>query len=139
MLWTVVFAVCLSAQHLVLVCFKFFRIPNPQFVAVCLAMYLVILVPIRIIWGAERGAGIAILGTFFILALAVETDLVGSGYGIADAVFVLIPVFVIGLFLRRIRFRVCSYTRSRRRLGRQPIPKEAVARSMNGNGKIKGV
>jgi hypothetical protein len=74
MLWTVAWAACLSALRLVPAYLSVLGVPNPLSVAVCLIIYLAIMFPIRIIWGAERGARIAVLGTCLVLAFAIETD-----------------------------------------------------------------
>lgn len=104
MLWTVVLAACLSTHRPLLVYLGDLGVPNHKFVAVCLTVYLAALVPVRVIWGGERGAQIAVFGTFFVLALMVEIDIVINGYGIVDSVFVLVPVFFVALFLSAFGF-----------------------------------
>jgi hypothetical protein len=84
--------------------FTALNIPDAMPLALGLTIYLGILLPIRIKWGSERGARIAVVGTILALAcwaevtVAVEYPMVSSFEYAVQALRVLVGVCIIGFF-----------------------------------------
>ncbi len=111
LLWTAVWAACLSTFRFMLRYFTALNIPDAMSLAVGLTIYLGVLLPIRIKWGSERGARIAVLGTVLALACWAEVTvavdyLTGQSFGYLVEAQLAIAVLasITGLFLSAVGF-----------------------------------
>lgn len=101
MLWTAVWGLYLGVLRLV---------PMPLLAAVCLTVYLAILLPIRVRWGYARGLRIALAGTVLTLVGLAETCILVDHFtgrspgNTADSQVVLSPAFFLGLLFAAVGF-----------------------------------
>ena len=105
MTWTIVWAAYLGAWHLWLGYLESQGVPHTLPVGMGFTVYVAILLLVRIRWGAERGAWIAVLGTLVALAGFVEVVIVmnsvtgQSSESIIEAQWILMPFSMLGIFL----------------------------------------
>ena len=95
--WTAVWAAYLVALHFWLVYLRNQGVPHTLPVGIGFTVYVAMLLPLRITLGAQRGAWIAVLGTFLVLACLAEISVVMNCWSGQSSETIIQSQWVLGL------------------------------------------